>query len=333
MSVGAAAPALAAVRVEDVLVRRGGRTILDVPRLELPAGRTTVLFGPNGAGKTTLLRLIAALDRPDAGVVTVDGADRNGRGSVAYAFQEAVFLRGTVRANLALGLALRHVPSAMAAARLEAAAGECGILHLLEREARTLSGGEAQRANLARALALRAPITLLDEPLAGFDRVGRLRFLDELGQVLRGLPGTVVLVTHDRDEALRLADHMVLVIAGRVRAALPLASLLAHPPDRETAELLGYTVLPHPGVMGMAAGAVEIGVASAALRLGEGACSFSLVVERLVRVGLEDRIAGRIGEGPYATSVEVPLPTGVAAPVSGQIMTVAAECWVPVGGE
>lgn len=318
----------AAVRLESVLVRRSGRSILDVPHLELPAGRTTVLFGPNGAGKTTMLRLIAALESPDAGVVAVDGADRNGRGSVAYAFQEAVFLRGTVRSNLALGPALRGVPPDLAATRLESAARECGILHLLDQEARTLSGGEAQRANLARALALRAPITLLDEPLAGFDRVGRLRFLDELGRVLRGLPGTVVLVTHDREEALRLADHMVIMMGGRVRASAALASLLEHPSDRETAELLGYTVLEtragaDPGE--------EVGVPAGALRLGEGARSFPLVVDRLVRIGLEDRIAGRIGTGPDAATVEVLLPAGTAPPANGQTVTVTAETWVPIG--
>jgi len=96
------------------------------------------------------------------------------------AFQKAMFLRGSVRRNLDLALRLRKVPALERRTRLEEAAAECGVADLLERPARELSGGEAQRVNLARVLVLRAPVTLLDEPLAGVDRIARTQFLSEL---------------------------------------------------------------------------------------------------------------------------------------------------------
>ena len=108
----------------------------------------------------------------------------------------------------------------------------------------SLSGGEAQRVNLARALALRAPVTLLDEPLAGIDRIARTQLLADLPRLLATFATTTIMVTHDREEAFRLADRLVVVIGGEVKAAGAKGSVYAHPPDRETAELLGYTVLP-----------------------------------------------------------------------------------------
>ncbi len=313
-----------AIAFEHVRVARERRTILDVPRLEVPTGTTTVLFGPNGAGKTTMLRLIAGLEKPDAGVVRVDGRIGTPAGGVAYAFQEAVFLRGSVRANLALGLELRGLPPAERTDRVDASARDCGIAHLLERDAHTLSAGEAQRANLARTLALRAPIMLLDEPLAGFDRVGHARFLEDLARLLRTIAGTVVLVTHDREEAFRLADRIVVVAAGRVRAAGPLRAVLERPPDRETAELLGYTVLLDDD------GAL-LGIPPGALRPGPGARTFRLVVERVLTVGLEARLVGDIVTRAGPVPVELPLPAGADRPPPGETVQIAADAWATIG--
>jgi ABC-type sugar transport system ATPase subunit len=315
----------AAIAFEDVVVNRDGRTILDVPRLEIAAGSATVLFGPNGAGKTTMLRLIAGLEAPDTGVVRLDGAPARAGGRIAFGFQEAVFLRGSVRTNLALGLRLRGLPPGACAERVEAAARDCGIHHLLDQDARTLSSGEAQRANLARTLALRAPLTLLDEPLAGFDRVGRARFLDELATLLRALAGTVVLVTHDREEAFRLADRTVVVLAGRVRAAGPLQVVLERPPDAETAELLGYTVVVDDD-------GATLGIPPGALRLGPGARSFRFVVERVATVGLNERAVGHMVTRAGRMPVELPLPAGIDRVRVGQTVQVAAERWVAIGG-
>ncbi|MFL5477125.1 MAG: ATP-binding cassette domain-containing protein, partial [Gemmatimonadales bacterium] len=158
------------VSVTNLQLLRNGRKVLQISGLRFPAGTTTAVFGPNGSGKTTLLRAIAGLEQPEMGEVRLGGlpADREPAWRlVAMSFQNAVFLRGTVRQNLELALRLRDVTSGERGARLEEAARDCGVAHLLDRSARKLSRGEAQRVNLARALALRAPVTLLDEPLAG----------------------------------------------------------------------------------------------------------------------------------------------------------------------
>jgi len=317
------APGAVAIAFDGVRFTRERRTILDLPRLDLPAGAITVLFGPNGAGKTTILRLISGLESPDAGVIRV-AASSGARSDVAYAFQEPVFLRGSVRANLALGLTLRHVSGDEAAARIQAAARDCGIGHLLDREAHTLSAGEAQRANLARALALRASITLLDEPLAAFDRVGRGAFLEELATLLRRHSGTVVLVTHDREEAFRLGDRIVVLAAGRVLAHGPLQEVLRRPPDRATAELLGYTVVIDD------AGRL-LGVPPGALRLGADAVTFRFVVEKVVEVGLEERVRGRIVTRSGEVTGELSLPAGMPVPEAGATLDVSAVGCVFIG--
>jgi ABC-type sugar transport system ATPase subunit len=312
------------VSVADLLVIRDGRPVLQIPELTFPSGTTTAVFGPNGSGKTTLLRLIAGLERPSRGAVRLgDVRVEQGpaaRKRVGMAFQTAVFLRGSVRQNLDLALRLRDVPGPDRKARIEEAGRECGIAHVLDRPARHLSGGEAQRVNLARALALRASITLLDEPLAGIDRGTRTQLLADLPRLLATFTATTILVTHDREEAFRLADRLVVVIAGSVRAAGVKGSVYAHPPDRETAELLGYTVLPANGRV--------VAIPPGGLQLGDGALGFNLAVGQVIDMGHHLHVGGTI-EGCRA---DVRLPAGVAPPPSGLALRVHAASHVPLPG-
>jgi ABC-type sugar transport system ATPase subunit len=311
------------VSVEALRFARGGWLVLDIPALRFVEGSTTAVFGPNGSGKTTLLRLIGGLERPTAGGVRIGGTAVNGdpasRHQVAFAFQEAVFVRGSVRDNLDLALRLRDVPPTERTWRLTDAARECGLELLLDRAARQLSTGEAQRANLARALSLRAPVTLLDEPLSGIDRVTRLLLLDDLPRMLGTFASTAILVTHDREEAFRLADHLVVMVDGHVHAAGPKAEVYARPPDQATAELLGYTVVQKDDrTLGVPPGGWALG--------GEGE-TFPLAVERAVDMGNHVHLVGRIGR----TRVDVRLPRGEAVPARGEWVTVAATTHVPVG--
>jgi ABC-type sugar transport system ATPase subunit len=227
------------VVLHDVAVSRAGRMVLDVPSLVLPTGTTTAVFGPNGSGKTTLLRVVAGLDGAGHGTVRIGGAEvgrqDGGPPRTAMAFQEQVFVGGSVRRNLSLALELRGVPREERAGRIAEAAAELGIEAVLDRPARQLSGGEAQRVNLARALALRAPVTLLDEPLSGIDRVARTQLLDDLPRLLATFASTTILVTHDREEAFRLADR---------RSSWALIATMTVLSDISTAPMAGESRMP-----------------------------------------------------------------------------------------
>jgi ABC-type sugar transport system ATPase subunit len=278
------------VSVTDLHLSKSGLTVLQIPGLRFPSGTTTAVFGPNGSGKTTLLRLIAGLERPSSGQARVGGlaVGQGGatRSLVGMAFQNSVFLRGSVRYNLDLALRLREVPAAERRSRIDEAAKECGVAHLLERSARRLSGGEAQRINLARVLALRAPVTLLDEPLSGVDRIARTQLLADLPGLLAKFTATTILVTHDREEAFRLADRLVVLIGGEVKAAGAKASVYARPPDRATAELLGYMVLPVYDTL--------VAIPPGGLRPGDKRTTFTVAVEQVIDMGNHVHVVGKI---------------------------------------
>jgi len=286
-----------------VEARKQGRTVLAVPELALGQQATTAVLGPNGAGKTTLLRLAAGLERPARGKVLLDGepAERAGPRRAAFAFQRAVFLRGTVRENLDLALRLRGVGPDGRRQRIARVAELCGVGHLLERDALQLSGGEAQRVNLARALALEADLVLLDEPLSGLDGPSRESLLADLPAMLAASRATVVLVTHDRDEALLLAQELVLLLEGRVEAQGPAGQVFRRPPTLAAAAFFGYTVL---GSLAVRPGALALGGEQPAARF---------VVERVVDLGTQLAAEGR-AEGRI---IRVAVPPGANPPAPG----------------
>ena len=291
------------VRIERLRFSRGQRNILDIPELVFAHGSTTSLFGPNGSGKTTLLRLIAGLESPDAGSTSP--------AQVGFAFQRPVFIRGSVRANLELGLTLRHTAAAEKDERLREAAEAFGIEHLLARSAHSLSGGESQRVNLARALCLRSPVTLLDEPLSSLDRVNRARLLEELPQLLQTFATTTIIVTHDRDEAFRLAEHLVVLVEGRVRAQGQAGQVYRNPPDRHTAELLGYMLV--------AAEGGELAVPPGGIQPGTGDIELPCVLERIVDMGNYREAVGWVN----GSRVSFRMPPGFHPPAPGGTLQVA----------
>ena len=225
--------------------RRGGRDVLDIDRLDLAAGERLAVLGPNGAGKTTLLRLMAGLEAPSAGTVEIDGvrtvhADAALRRRIAYATQRAGLLSTSVVRNVELPLRWRGVGRAARRAAAASALHRLGVEHLADRPAPALSGGEAQRVSLARALALDPRLLLLDEPAAGLDAEARRSFLDDLAGLLADRAITVVHVSHRPDEALRLADRVTVLVEGAVRQLAEPSLLLREPSDATVARLVGY---------------------------------------------------------------------------------------------
>jgi molybdate transport system ATP-binding protein len=204
--------------------------------LQLPASGITVLYGASGSGKTSLLRCVAGLERATdacivvAGEVWQDDAERvflpTHRRALGYVFQEAsLFDHLSVQGNLAYGL--KRTRSAQAASSLESAVGLLGIAHLLNRKPAQLSGGERQRVAIARALATEPRLLLLDEPMAALDQARRQDILPWLEKLRDELSIPMLYVTHSADELSRLADQLVVLDQGRVKAEGPVREVMS----------------------------------------------------------------------------------------------------------
>lgn len=205
-----------AVRLEGVerhfAVAEGLRQVLRGLDTDLRAGEIVAVVGPSGCGKSTLLRLIAGLDTPTGGVITIDGSgvtDTDER--TAVAFQEPRLLPWrTLAQNVELGLPRRLRGSARKK-RVGELLRLVGLEHAAKQRPREVSGGMAQRASLARALARNPSVLLLDEPFGALDALTRLRMQDLLLDIHAAEPTTILLVTHDVEEALYLADRVLLL--------------------------------------------------------------------------------------------------------------------------
>ncbi len=226
--VGEAAPAGApAVRVAGLTKRFGPVCALDDVTLELPAGRLVTLLGPSGCGKTTLLRILAGFEQPDAGTVEIGGEDMQRRPPerrpVNMVFQRyALFPHRNVLENVLFGLQSSGTPAKAAREQALATLALCRMDGYEERRIDELSGGQAQRVAVARALVNRPRVLLLDEPLAALDLKLRRHMQVELRRLQQELGMTFVYVTHDQDEALAMSDLIVLLDAGRpVQCAAP----------------------------------------------------------------------------------------------------------------
>ncbi|GAA4443579.1 sulfate/molybdate ABC transporter ATP-binding protein [Phytohabitans houttuyneae] len=209
------------IEISNVSKRFGSFVALDDVSVSIPSGQLTALLGPSGGGKSTLLRIIAGLEEADSGRVQIEGVDATGlppqKRNVGFVFQHyAAFKHMSVRRNVAFGLEIRRRPKAEIRARVDELLRLVHLEQFGDRLPAQLSGGQRQRMALARALAVEPTVLLLDEPFGALDAKVRKELRDWLRRLHDEVHVTTVFVTHDQEEALEVADEIVVINDGRI---------------------------------------------------------------------------------------------------------------------
>jgi spermidine/putrescine transport system ATP-binding protein len=230
--------------ISNITMHYGSTAALDDVSLAINKGSYTVLLGPSGSGKTTLLSILGGFLAPMSGTVTINGADCTtmppARRPTATVFQDyALFPHMTVADNVSFGLRMRGIAKSERNERAAAMLKTVGLPDAMARKPHQLSGGQRQRVALARALVVEPQLLLLDEPLGALDLKLRRQMQDEL-KVLQQRVGTAfVHVTHDQEEAMALADHIVVMNHGRIEDQGPPARVYSHPATAFAASFMG----------------------------------------------------------------------------------------------
>lgn len=234
----------------NLQVIRGGSLILNVPKLTVADGEILSLIGPTGAGKSTLLQTLAALIKPSRGEVLFRarkiGAEipqLDYRRRLAMILQEPLLFDTTVYGNVASGLKLRGMKKHFIEPIVVRCLERFGIAHLRDRSARSISGGEARRASIARAFATKPEVLLLDEPFSALAPLIREALMEDLEKVLRGTRTTTIFVTHDRQEALRFCSRFGVMRAGEILQEGPPEEIMNQPANEFVASLVGVETI------------------------------------------------------------------------------------------
>jgi sulfate transport system ATP-binding protein len=274
------------IEIVGVGKRFGDFVALDDVTLEVETGSLTALLGPSGSGKSTLLRIVAGLEQPDAGTIRLEGEDVTTRPpqdrGVGFVFQHyAAFKHMTVRKNVAFGLEIRRRPKAEIAERVDELLRLVQLHGLADRYPAQLSGGQRQRMALARALAVEPGVLLLDEPFGALDA----RVRKELRLWLRRLHDeqhvTTVIVTHDQEEAMDVADTIALMHEGRIEQTGKPRELYEQPANDFVLQFFGSVVETPDGL---------VRSHDLAISLDPSAGSFEAMVTRVVYLGFEVRV-------------------------------------------
>jgi sulfate transport system ATP-binding protein len=273
------------ISAQHISKQFGDFVALDDVGLDVDSGQLTALLGPSGGGKSTLLRIIGGLEDPDSGTVHIDGVEATGipaqRRNVGFVFQHyAAFKHLSVYRNVAFGLEIRKRPSAEIRRRVHELLDLVHLGQFADRLPSQLSGGQRQRMALARALAVEPKVLLLDEPFGALDAKVRKELRDWLRRLHDEVHVTTVFVTHDQEEALEVADEIVVINKGRVEQTGSPNDLYDHPANDfvmgflgPVTRLGGHLVRPHD---------IEVLTADSV-----GAARAEVV--RLVRIGFEVR--------------------------------------------
>ena len=283
----------------------GDFAALDDVTLDIPAGSLTALLGPSGSGKSTLLRSIAGLEQLDGGRIVIAGRDVTGvapqKRGIGFVFQHyAAFKHMTVRDNVAFGLTIRKRPKAEIARKVDDLLEIVGLDGFQHRYPAQLSGGQRQRMALARALAVDPEVLLLDEPFGALDAKVRADLRQWLRRLHDEVHVTTVLVTHDQEEALDVADRIAVLNKGRIEQVGDPVTLYDRPANDfvmsflgSVARLGGALVRPHDIALDRDLERAR----SADARVGGSPGVVEAVVERVVRLGFEVRIDLRADSG------------------------------------
>jgi iron(III) transport system ATP-binding protein len=281
------------IAVEEVGKRFGAVVAVDRATLEIGRGEFVALLGPSGCGKTTLLRLIAGFEIPDVGSIAVAGRTVAGeawvppeRRAVAMVFQDyALFPHRTVAQNVGFGVPRRHRPG-----RVAEVLALVGLSGLEARYPHELSGGQQQRVALARALAPEPAVVLLDEPWSNIDPLRRAAVREDVAAILRAAGVTILLVTHDREEAFSLADRVALMHDGTIEQTGTPEEVYYEPASRWSADFVGAANVLAGTIVG---DRVETAFGCFPVRGANG----ETAVEILVRPELLELVPDETGEG------------------------------------
>ena len=312
---------MAEVTLSGLTKSFGATRALEGVRMTIPDGAFVVLLGPTGAGKTTTLRLIAGLDRPDAGDIAIAGrsvlTDTPAQRDVAMVFQQySLYPHLTVRDNLAFPLRspVLNWPEAEIARKVAEVAEVLRIAHKLDNKATQLSGGEMQRVSIGRALVRNPRIYLMDEPLSSLDAKLRADLRIELKRIHSDLGATFLYVTHDQIEAMTMATHVGVLDSGRLVQFGTPREIYENPVSAYVASRLGQpriNLLPADAFGAAKAGAAQIGLRPEHVRIGEGQPA---TVRRVEHLGDQTRLHLTMGGHDIVTLADphTPLSPGDA---------------------
>jgi sulfate transport system ATP-binding protein len=288
------------IEITGVNKRFGDFVALEDINVSLPTGQLTALLGPSGGGKSTLLRIIAGLERADSGTVSIEGVDATRmapqKRNVGFVFQHyAVFKHMSVAKNVAFGLEIRRKSRAEVRERVDELLKLVHLSQFADRLPSQLSGGQRQRMALARALAVQPKVLLLDEPFGALDAKVRKELRDWLRRLHDEVPVTTVFVTHDQEEAMEVADEIVVINDGRIEQVGTPDSLYDQPANDFVMTFLGEVT--QLGEVRLRPHDVEIA------RAPDLAGSMAADILRLTRVGFEVRLVAGTEDGQEVSVV------------------------------
>ena len=237
------------LQVAGLQIRRGGVQVLDLPSFSISAEEKVAVIGPNGAGKSSLLLGLACLIKRESGTINFQGVEVTPRGEtvfrrrIAMVFQEPLLFDTTVLDNVAEGLRIRGAGRREAREAAMESLELFSVGHLAGRSAHKLSGGEAQRVSLARAIAVRPKLILMDESFSSLDLPTRIVLAEDLGRILHESGTAAIIATHDRIEALRVVERLVVMEGGQIIQEGTPQEVMAQPAN---AFVAAFRRTPHP---------------------------------------------------------------------------------------